>query len=981
MNESVNGRDANSATTRRQGWLLAVVAILFIAAFLRLYQLDTVPPGLNFDEAGDAVAAVDILSGQPQLFWRIGGGKEPFWPYLLALAFWLGGRTPFVLRLSAALVGIATVGVTYAAVRAIFSAEGAWRARGLAALTALGLATAYWHVSFSRLGLRVITMPLFIVLCSYFLWKGLCQGKGRYFALSGLFLGGSLYTYTGARFWPLALLVFLALNWLLSRGQTPTKASTPPIRPFAILALSALAAASPLLVYFILNPADFVARAAVTSFLSPQVSHGSPWQTLFTATWQTLGAFGFTADANRLVNLPGRSIFSLPEAVLFWSGVAIALWRVRRPPYLFALSWWLVMLAPAIAAPEEVPHYLRTLGAAPIAYLFPALALVTLGEKARRILEARRTCQLVALAAVLLYGWAGWRTYHDYFQVWARDADALYLPFDLYAVELVEEMSAENDPGAVYILPGDIRAGGVHQHFTVDFLYHGATPYHYIKVDEGSIAADLTAYCRGKTTVHVINWKADKHQEADHKELLPFLLSRNGAFLRREAHRAYDTVTYRLSSGQTVFSLDADLRPVQFNFGGKLSLIGLAYGPTAESANADGSLASGGTAWVVLRWRKEGELAEDYKLSLRAVDEAGQLVGQKDRPLYHNWHMGTSGWAVGEEVNEFFLLPVWAATPPGEYQLQAVVYSPLTMERLPVAGGAAAALAEVAVGRPTQPVDKTTLPTLQCLDREFGGGLNLLGCAPSLPETVSPGGWLELALYWEAGQDLRRDYQIGFSLRNREGELALGRPRRPLGDGYPTDHWRVGDVWRGWQRLTVPATTPPGSYELVLRPEGENGEAVLGELKVEGRPRSFEVPPIDHPLNADLAGKVRLLGYDSNVGAAELKVTLYWQASAAEMDTSYTVFVHLVDEAGQVRAQRDSVPGGGALPTTGWLPGEVIADEYAIPLPPQMPPGEYTIVVGMYDAASGQRLPVLGSDGAIMSDHVLLPEKVKLGKQ
>jgi uncharacterized membrane protein (DUF2068 family) len=1016
----------------RGGWLLAAVAILLIAAFLRFYRLNVVPPGLNFDEAGDAVAATDVLKGSPYLFWRIGGGKEPFWPYLLALSFLLGGPTPFVLRLTAALTGLLTVAATYAATRFLFAGEGEGRARWLAGLVALGLATSYWHLSFSRLGLRVITMPLFLALCTAFLWKGVRDGGRRWFLLSGLLLGGSLYTYTGARLWPLAIAAFFLLDWLLARGSEQAMIKRYR-RPLTDMALVALAVASPLLAYFIFNPADFLARASATSFINPQVSHGLPLITLLEAALKTFGAFGFTADNNWLLNLPGRSIFSPFDATLFWIGVLISCLRLRRPAYLFTLVWWAGMLAPAIVAPAETPHYLRTLGAAPAAYIFPALTLVALAEEGRNLLRLPAVQQLgpsqlggwrllksllqaslgarnsyLPLAGALLvtgavYGLAAYGTYHHYFEVWARNSDALYLPFDLYAVELVEEMTAETTPGAVYILPRDIRAGGVHQHFTIDFLYHGTIPYHYLKVDESTIAQELTAYCRGRNLVHLIRWKADKHQEADPKELLPFLFTRYGTFLGGQSHRAYDVLTYRLPSLTTTFSLGADLQPVSLAFGKSLSLTGLSYGPTpvpapqvqAEGRQAGaGEVASGEEAWVVLRWHKGGPVDEDYKVSLVLVDNAGHLVGQKDRALTHNWHMGTSGWLVGEEVLEYYLLPVWPATPPGTYHLEAAVYSPATSQRLPVAGRAAARLGDLTIGPALRPVDVTALSIQRRIDQLLARGLRLIGYEPPLPQTINPGGRLDLALYWQGTQEMEQDYRLHFLLRGPERDLALGPAVTPVGDAYPTNQWRPDEVWRGWQRLTVPAEAPPGQYQLLVQAEGAAepgvvGEVGLGSAEVTARSRLFEAPPIEHPLEANLSGKVKLLGYEiKGVAEAELQhsriqaggvvtVTLYWQG-LAEMDTSYTVFVHLLDGAGEVRAQRDAQPGDGALPTTGWLPGEVIRDPYELTLPTGLPQGRYQLEIGMYDPVSGARLPLLGEGGSQAGDHVLLPESLEV---
>ncbi|MGH2592699.1 MAG: hypothetical protein ACRDGG_04230, partial [Anaerolineae bacterium] len=84
-------------------------------------------------------------------------------------------------------------------------------------------------------------------------------------------------------------------------------------------------------------------------------------------------------------------------------------------------------------------------------------------------------------------------------------------------------------------------------------------------------------------------------------------------------------------------------------------------------------------------------------------------------------------------------------------------------------------------------------------------------------------------------------------------------------------------------------------------------------------------------------------------------VTLYWQARA-ETTTAYKVFVHILDSEGHLVAQADAVPVNGSRPTTGWLPREVITDQYIIALPGELPAGQYQIVVGLYDSETGARL-------------------------
>ncbi len=91
-----------------------------------------------------------------------------------------------------------------------------------------------------------------------------------------------------------------------------------------------------------------------------------------------------------------------------------------------------------------------------------------------------------------------------------------------------------------------------------------------------------------------------------------------------------------------------------------------------------------------------------------------------------------------------------------------------------------------------------------------------------------------------------------------------------------------------------------------------------------------------------------------------LTLKLYWQ-SEAPLPLDYTTFVHLRDAAGNVIAQKDQPPLGGAYPTSLWEPGEIIADEITVPLPADLPPGDFALVVGLYDINTFQRLTVPGN--------------------
>ena len=142
-------------------------------------------------------------------------------------------------------------------------------------------------------------------------------------------------------------------------------------------------------------------------------------------------------------------------------------------------------------------------------------------------------------------------------------------------------------------------------------------------------------------------------------------------------------------------------------------------------------------------------------------------------------------------------------------------------------------------------------------------------------------------------------------------------------------------------------------------------------MKSVERARAFTASPT-YPRSDNLGDEVRLLGFDlagsdrayapaapasARVGE-KLRATLYWQA-ARDLSTSYTVFAQVLNGEGKLVAQHDGLPGAGTAPTTGWVPDEVVKDEHVIALSPDLPPGGYSLIVGLYDASTGKRLPVV----------------------
>jgi 4-amino-4-deoxy-L-arabinose transferase-like glycosyltransferase len=96
-----------------------------------------------------------------------------------------------------------------------------------------------------------------------------------------------------------------------------------------------------------------------------------------------------------------------------------------------------------------------------------------------------------------------------------------------------------------------------------------------------------------------------------------------------------------------------------------------------------------------------------------------------------------------------------------------------------------------------------------------------------------------------------------------------------------------------------------------------------------------------------------------------LLLDLFWR-TAAPLSERYKVFVHVLDQNGQIVAQTDREPGAGQKPTTNWASGELIVDRYGVLLPAESPPGSYAIEVGLYDF-NGTRLPIdTGGDALVI---------------
>ena len=386
--------------------MFALIVVLGIAAVFRLTQLNTIPPALNFDEAGNGIAALDVAQGNLKIWWDIGGGKEPLMAYLTQPLIWIFGQTSLALRLYGVLMGIATVATTYfLAYQLLFHFnEDKIYLRWLPFLSALGVATAFWHVAYSRIAFRALAVPVFEALTMAYLWRMFRTNRQRDAVLAGIFMGVSFYTYPVARFIPVVIGVFLALESILSWFHHREPLLLKFWHRILETVIAATIIALPLIVFFVSTPQAFFDRASAVSLWSYADIWGTFWQTFNL----TMGTFlAYTGDPNALANIPTKPQLSILFAFFFVSGMTYALSlsfskQKYHPIALMLLTAWGIMLLPALLAPEGAPHHLRLIGTTPFTYILIGLGLLKIMGMLSAGLSIKKQWLGIGLASLVI---------------------------------------------------------------------------------------------------------------------------------------------------------------------------------------------------------------------------------------------------------------------------------------------------------------------------------------------------------------------------------------------------------------------------------------------------------------------------------------------------------------------------------------------------------------------------------------------------
>jgi hypothetical protein len=246
---------------------------------------------------------------------------------------------------------------------------------------------------------------------------------------------------------------------------------------------------------------------------------------------------------------------------------------------------------------------------------------------------------------------------------------------------------------------------------------------------------------------------------------------------------------------------------------------------------------------------------------------------------------------------------------------------------------------------------------------EWGGAIRL--GAQTLGERIlQPGATEQVVFYEMATVGLTQDYNVLVRLVGSDGFEAARSEGFPW--GRPTTGWTPGEVWPDGHTLAIAPATPPGIYRL------EMAFYDVASLEMLGSPVTVAhvpvgVAPYGGEPNA-LAGfgpAIELMDVQLPRAAvapgATVPLTLTWRATQPA-GGPYTLFLHLVGADGAPVAQRDGEPLGGLYPTTLWRTNLPVPDRITLALPVAIAPGDYRLLAGWYDPATGVRLPVTSGD-------------------
>ncbi|MFN8445108.1 MAG: hypothetical protein U0175_30250 [Caldilineaceae bacterium] len=647
-------------------WLLG---ILLIAAFLRFWRIDSIPPGFHLDESFEGLEAWRILTDPSYrpLFLAGNFGVPPLNSYANALMFavfrFFGGHAgPVAMRVTAGCFGLLGVLAIYALAQELqLSLKEPFKRNDQSAIhnysplplfSAASLTVMRWHVHFSRMGIEPIIVPLIWTSATWLLLRGWRTGKRLNFVGSGVVLAAAMYTYQGAWIIPF-LMIPIASILLFSNWRHVNRQSS-----IANLCLTAFIAAllfAPL-GWFFWNHLDLLwlrpAQIAVGSEPS-SAANVTMWNEAW-ATAKMFGPFGNPGDLDPRRNLPGQAALDLFLALGFYIGLLVALWRIRHPAYSIPIVGLVGLLLPGILS-EYAPHFHRVLGAAAPVAIFCGVGFDWLW----RFCTNWRAGQLALLrwATVLLLASSAMITVRDYFGRWANLPD-LYYAFDVGLWNIGQWMATQPAQTPIFLTPRTL------EHPSLAFALAQSDTQRAIVSFDGRHIFPLTRAASDQAQFYV----AIQEEDFRTRLLLPELFPDASITQewRDQTGKVYATAYERLPNSTAQRSPQ---KAMNQTVGDGIRLLGYDINPP--------QLEAGGVLYLQLYWAVDTVPTTDWTVFTHLVDithpEAPPLAGFDSPPGAGS--LPTTRWQAGWRILDEYQIALPVTLPKGKYRLKIGLYT------------------------------------------------------------------------------------------------------------------------------------------------------------------------------------------------------------------------------------------------------------------------------------------------------------------
>lgn len=434
---------------------------------------------------------------------------------------------------------------------------------------------------------------------------------------------------------------------------------------------------------------------------------------------------------------------------------------------------------------------------------------------------------------------------------------------------------------------------------------------------------------------------------ADLRGMYPCVLSTAGQLVDTFTAQGLTTTAYRID--HPVNFVDVSTASVDYS---AISLTGTA---------------TAGEQSVCMRtnWTLPQPTGDDWRVAARLVitDPPGWIIAHSDTDIRADDQTPTSLWDTEQRGTAFSLLNFPAGAPPGDYDIQVIVFSNDQLDGLDrLVNG-------VPAGKVLPLLTRQFTPTIAAVPDQ--PTLHMISSAPAVEliehdatdQPLNAGQELRITLHWRAAANCcASEPWIGTELVLRGDDWQVTQPVAVYSP-YSLD----------WHALRVPAEVS-GTAELVLV-SGED-EFPLATYTIEPTDHLFDPPVFDIAMQTEFTGLAWLEGFSVANPAITpdetLTLTLIWRVKQTQAE-SYRVFTHLLDPANNVIAQHDDYPVGGTRLTTSWVRDEYIEDTYQLVFDPEFSAyrGLARLEVGFYDPATGNRIRV--ANGA---DHIILPIEI-----